>query len=193
MISHSVDLLFITGGFDAQRNSECQEQLSTKLVLCEIAAAMYLLQQGGTFIVKMFGFQTDTIKGAMRDLYDFFDELIILKPISSRPASAERYVVCKGYRGLHDFDGTEWMNSVFLRRLTPQDKLRYAEFDNKLDEFDKDLLQLNLKACFAILSLLDRKAAAQTSWQISMQGGGAPWDSERPALNVEAYRQAWRL
>ncbi|CAJ1909532.1 unnamed protein product [Cylindrotheca closterium] len=186
-------LVVADGGFDAQRNSECQEELATKLILCEIAAAMYLLQQGGTLVIKMFGFQTNTIRVAMRDLFDFFDELTILKPISSRPASAERYVVCKGYRGMRDFDGTEWMNSVFLRRVTPQDKMRYAQFDNKLDEFDMDLLQLNLKACFAILSLLERKAAAQSSWQISMQGGGAPWDSELPPLNVEFYRQAWRL
>ena len=183
----------MTGGFDAQRNSECQEELATKLILCEIAAGLYLLQQGGTIVVKMFGFQTNTIRVAMRDLYELFDEMIILKPISSRPASAERYVVCRGYKGSSDFNGNDWMNSVFLRRETPEHKIRYAELDNKLDEFDKALLELNLKACFSILSLLDRKAAAKTSWQISMQGGGAPWDSELPPLNVEAYRQAWRL
>lgn len=129
----------------------------------------------------------------MRDLYEFFDEVIILKPISSRPASAERYVVCRGYKGVKEFNGTDWMNSVYLRRVTPEDKMRYAEFDSKLDEFDKDLLQLNLKACFSILSLLDRKAAARTSWQISMHGGGASWDPELPPVNVAVYKQAWRL
>ena len=100
-------------------------------------------------------------------------------------------MVCKGFKGARDFDGPQWMNSVFLRRVTPQDKMRYAEFDNKLDEFDKDLLQLNLKACFAILSLLDRKTAAVEKWQT--QGVETPWDFRQPAVNVNIYKQAWRL
>lgn len=160
-------------------------------MLCEIAAALYLLHEGGTFIIKMFGFQTNTVRVAMRDLHDYFDELTILKPISSRPASAERYVICKGFRGARDFDGTEWMNSVFLRRESKQDKIRYVSLDKKLDEFDRDLLQLNLKACFAILSCLDRKPAAQNSWE--MHEDESSWNPELPSLNVEMYRHAWRL
>lgn len=178
------------GGFDAQRDSECQEELSQKLVLCEIAAALYLLQEGGTLIIKMFGFQTKTILVAMRDLYDWFDELTVAKPISSRPASAERYVICSGFRGAGEFDGKDWMNSVFLRRESAHDKKRYATLDKKLNEFDRDLLQLNLKACFAILSCLDRKAAAEDSWEMQYE---ASWDLGLPSLNVEMYRQAWRL
>ena len=199
-----VHLVVADGGFDAQRDSECQEELAQKLVLCEIAAALYLLKETGTFIIKMFGFQTSVIRTAMRDLFDNFDELKILKPISSRPASSERYLVCTGFRGVsRNFDGREWMNSVILRDHhqsrwtltvpTPSvnDNSRYSTLDKTMDEFDRDLIQLNLKTCFAILSCLDRKTEAQKSW--NMQGVEEPWETEFPPLNVSAYKHAWRL
>jgi cap1 methyltransferase len=111
MRPQKVHLVVADGGFDLQRDSECQEEISQKLILCEIAAALYLLQTGGTFIIKMFGFRTLSVRSAMRDLHDYFDQILILKPISSRPASSERYIVCTGFRGLRDFDGTQWMDS----------------------------------------------------------------------------------
>lgn len=186
-----VHLVVADGGFDAQRDSECQEELSQKLVLCEIAAALYLLQTGGLFVIKMFGFRTSSVRTAMRDLYDYFDQVVVLKPISSRPASAERYVVCTGFRGAREFDGTQWMNSVILRRESKQDRIRYSSLDKMLDEFDRDLLQLNLKTCFGILSTLDRKSATQNL--SSMQDDETSWGSHLPTLNVDMYRHAWRL
>ena len=193
--------------FDAQRDSEHQEELTQKLILCEIAAALYLLKEGGTFICKMFGFQTSLIRTAVRDLFDFFDDMKIIKPISSRPASSERYLVCTGFRGVsRDFSGTDWINSVIMRdhhrrlwlpkvsRESEQDNIRYASLDTKMDEFDHDLLQLNLKACFAILSCLDRKtAAAQNSWNMQDMGETSSWQPEIPSLNVNNYMHAWRL
>ena len=140
----------------------------------------------------MFGFQTPNVRNAMRFLYDTFDQLIVLKPISSRPASSERYVVCSGFRGLPQFDGPKWMNNVMLRRETYHDKIRYSYLDRRLDEIDRDVLQLNLKACFGILSYLDRKTAAQNT-RTMMQDDGASWSSQRSSLNVEMYKQAWRL
>jgi hypothetical protein len=78
-----------------------------------------------------------------------------------------------------------------LRRECKQDKIRYSSLDKKLDEFDRDLLQLNLKACFGILSTMDRKTAAQDSW--AMQDDEESWELHLPLVNVEMYRHAWRL
>jgi cap1 methyltransferase len=188
--THKVHLVVADGGFDAQRDSECQEELAQKLIICEIASGMHLLQQGGTLIVKMFGFQTTSVRRAMRSLYDYFEELVALKPISSRPASSERYVVCSGFRGVaHDWDGPRWVNSVLLGMTGGQDETHYSRLDKYLDDFDRDILSLNLKACFAILTCLERKAAANCAWHESED----TWIPERPHVNVNIYKHAWRL
>jgi cap1 methyltransferase len=189
-----VHLVVADGGFDAQRDSECQEELAQKLVLCQVVAGLYLLGQGGTMIVKMFGFQTSTVRTAMRALYDLFDEFVALKPISSRPASSERYVVFSGFRGVpHNWDGPSWMNKVLLGTVLSADKAHYLKVDRYLDEFDRDMITLNLKTCFAILSCLDRKLAAQASWPSWPPQEEDAWDSECPPVNVNLYKHAWQL
>lgn len=179
-------LVMADGGFDAQRDSECQEALAQKLVICEMAAGLYLLELGGILVVKMFGFQTSLVRAAMHSMSDYFESISALKPISSRPASSERYVVFAGFRGLpHGWDGPKWMNNVFLERAASQPPAHYQTLNSYLDEFDRDLLDLNLKACFAILSTLDRKASSGESGY--GQGG------HRTALNIELYQNAWKL
>ena len=58
-----------------------------------------------------------------------------------------------------------------------------------LNEMDRDILNLNLKACFAILSSLERKTRAVASGN----DDETQWCPERPAVNVEMYKHAWRL
>jgi cap1 methyltransferase len=190
MPQQKVHFVSADGGFDAQRDNECQEAIAQKLVLCQVAAGLHLLRNGGTLLVKMFGFQTTTVRTAMRHLYDSFDEIVVLKPISSRPASSERYVVCTGFRGVpQGWDGPKWMNSVLLGMAPNRDEAHYWQLDRYLDDVDRDIFTLNLKACFAILSCLDRRTAATQVWNQENDG----WYSEPPQLDVEVYKHAWRL
>lgn len=185
-----VHLVTADGGFDAQRDSECQEEISQKLVLCQVAAGLYLLRHGGRLIVKMFGFQTSTVRTVMRSLFDYFEEIIILKPISSRPASSERYVVCTGFQGVPpSWNGPTWMNAVLLGTAPRGDDTYYSNLDKHLDLIDRDMFTLNLKACFAILSCLDRKAATK----LGCRDHENIWFSERSQLNVNMYKYAWNL
>jgi 23S rRNA U2552 (ribose-2'-O)-methylase RlmE/FtsJ len=186
-----VNLVVADGGFDAQRDSECQEELAQKLVVCQVAAGLSLLETGGKLVVKMFGFQKSTTRAVMRSLHEAFQEITIFKPISSRPASSERYVVCRGFNGLAPgWDGPNWINNMLLGeewcyRNVPMD----SNLHELLNRFDRDLLALNLKACFAILSYMERKARAVAA------GSEDPkqWCIEPPEVNVEMYKQAWYL
>ena len=185
--AEKVHVVVADGGFDAQRDSECQEQLAQKLVVCQVAAGLFLLKPGGTLIVKMFGFQTDVIRTVMRNLYEAFDQVMVLKPISSRPASSERYVVCTSFHGLpKDWDGPKWMGKMFLGDWSYRPCLMDANLRQLLEDCDRDLLTLNLKACFAILSCLERKTAACANSKM-------PWCPQLPAVNVDMYKHAWRL
>lgn len=186
-----VHLVMADGGFDAQRDSECQEELTQKLIVCQVAAALSLLRPGGTLVVKMFGFQTSIVRTVMASLSELFQELVVVKPISSRPASSERYVVAAGFHGVDpDWDGQRWKDKMFLGDWNSRGKpAGRSTIDRFLDDCDRDLLTLNLKACFAILSCLERKAEALSSGD----GGSYHWRQKRPIVNVEMYKDAWRL
>ena len=186
-----VQLVVADGGFDAQRDSECQEGLAQKLVIGEMAAAIDLLQPGGKFVVKMFGFQSSTIRTAMQSMYDMFQSIQVLKPVSSRPASSERYVIFEGFRGMPaDTDsGSTWQGRVLLGRAAVGPEGRYAALNAYLDQTDMDILSLNLQACFAILSALDRK----TTSIYADEDGNQSWNPERLPVNVASYKSAWHL
>lgn len=172
-----VHLVVADGGFDAQRDSERQEELAQKMIVCEVAAAIQLLRVGGHFVIKMFGFQTPTMRLIMAELSQLFEEVHVIKPIVSRPASAERYLCGMHFRGQPPgWDGERW-KSVALFGLAGNQK---EAVNRAIDVFDRDLLLLNLKACFAILTLLDEEHKRDDR---SVSG----------QVPVDLYLTAWRL
>ena len=58
-----------------------------------------------------------------------------------------------------------------------------------LDEFDRDLLSLNLKACFAILSCLEGKEAALSNGSLLSIG----WNPMHVPVDIEMYMRSWKL
>jgi 23S rRNA U2552 (ribose-2'-O)-methylase RlmE/FtsJ len=91
-----VDLAVADGGFDFSGNEEQQEILAQRLLLCEVITMLTCLKQGGHFVCKFFDMLSETTASLVWLLYQLFDEVCITKPLSSRPANAERYIVCKG-------------------------------------------------------------------------------------------------
>jgi hypothetical protein len=194
-----VHLVLADGGFDAQRDADNQEEISQKLVVCESAACLSMLRRGGTLVIKMFGFQTPIIRAVMKDLFFLFNNLIALKPICSRPASAERYVVCSGFRGCPaDWDGRSWISKMLLGETTcnrsSQPKMTNMErtLFRYLDEFDRDLFSLNMIACFSILSYLESRCIENSDHR--SRSDSDDMDTENlHRINITSYKYAWRL
>lgn len=192
-----VQLVLADGGFDAQRDSENQEEISQKLIVCEVAGALLLLKLGGMLIIKMFGFQTPVISAVMNYLFSTFQSVIVIKPINSRPASAERYVCCSGFYGNpENWDGQKWCNTMLLGynyevpSITDamDNEILLRKFQNYLCEWDRDLFNLNLKACFSILSHMENKCR-----RIKNEGTDLIETSEIQKINTTSYKYAWRL
>ncbi|CEP07356.1 hypothetical protein [Parasitella parasitica] len=91
-----VDLAVADGGFDFSGNEAQQELSAQRLLLCEVVTMLTCLKQGGHFVCKFFDILSESTAGLVWLLYQLFDEICITKPLSSRPANAERYIVCKG-------------------------------------------------------------------------------------------------
>jgi hypothetical protein len=92
-----MDLVTADGGFDFSSNFNGQEDLSSKLIKCEIYCALHMLKDKGTFILKIYDmFHYNTLL-FLQTLYNSFEYIYITKPFTSRPANSEKYLVCCGY------------------------------------------------------------------------------------------------
>ncbi|KAM6954069.1 cap-specific mRNA (nucleoside-2'-O-)-methyltransferase 1 [Aplochiton taeniatus] len=90
--------LMADGGFSVEGQENIQEILSKQLLLCQFLTAMSTLRTGGHFLCKTFDLFTPFSVGLIYLLYLCFDRISLFKPLTSRPANSERYVVCRGLK-----------------------------------------------------------------------------------------------
>lgn len=93
-----VHFVMADGGFSVAGQENIQEILSKQLYLCQFLCALSIIRQGGHFVCKVFDLFTPFSVGLVYLMYRVFDELYVFKPVTSRPANSERYIVCKGLR-----------------------------------------------------------------------------------------------
>ena len=173
-------LVVADGGFDAQRDSNCQESLAHKIVVCQAAAALSLLEVGGVFVLKMFGFRETRTRRMLSHLYECFEKMAFVKPVLSRPASAERYLVCYGYEGAGvGFEGSKWRDQM-LAMTDGASYRKHAPLEALMDSFDEDMLRLNIDMCKSIIEYLEAKG----------RGEELP---PRSNLDTRLYESAWKL
>lgn len=95
---NSQDIITGDGGFDTSSNFNDQEGMSFHLILCEILSAIELQKKNGSFILKIFSmFNVNTLK-LLQIVKEFYKEIRILKPKTSRPANSEKYLLCTCFR-----------------------------------------------------------------------------------------------
>ncbi|XP_072350985.1 cap-specific mRNA (nucleoside-2'-O-)-methyltransferase 1-like, partial [Scyliorhinus torazame] len=93
-----VHFLMADGGFSVEGQENLQEILSKQLLLCQILMGLSVIRTGGHFVCKTFDLFTPFSVGLVYLLYLCFERVSLFKPVTSRPANSERYVVCRGMR-----------------------------------------------------------------------------------------------
>lgn len=94
-----VDLCTGDGGLDASKNYPLQEFLSAKLIYYEVLIALLTVKypttdyDGGTFFLKLFNSCHKITQDLIYIITCCFENVWIHKPISSRPANSERYLI----------------------------------------------------------------------------------------------------
>uniref|UniRef100_A0A672HPJ1 Cap-specific mRNA (nucleoside-2'-O-)-methyltransferase 1 n=1 Tax=Salarias fasciatus TaxID=181472 RepID=A0A672HPJ1_SALFA len=91
-------VLMADGGFSVEGQENIQEILSKQLLLCQFLTALSSLRTGGNFVCKTFDLFTPFSVGLVYLLYLCFDRISLFKPVTSRPANSERYIVCRGLK-----------------------------------------------------------------------------------------------
>jgi 23S rRNA U2552 (ribose-2'-O)-methylase RlmE/FtsJ len=155
-----MDLVTGDGGFDFSFQYPQQEQISSKLILCQIAFALAMQKTGGTFILKVY----DTFSQLSLDLLfllcNLYDQVHLIKPNTSRFANSEKYVVCKGFRNVNTLDLVKIFYAILLK-AEPLNctslfdfKLPYM-FINKIEEYNSILGQQQIDTIVSTNYLID--------------------------------------
>ena len=97
-----IELVTADGGFDYSIDFNLQEQLSYKIIYSEIVIGLKVLKRGGSLVVKIFDIYTILTLKYIILLKNYFEEVNIDKPLTSRAANSEKYIICKGYKGIEN-------------------------------------------------------------------------------------------
>ncbi|KAG7323755.1 hypothetical protein KOW79_013457 [Hemibagrus wyckioides] len=116
--------LMADGGFSVEGQENLQEILSKQLLLCQILTALSVVRTGGHFVCKTFDLFTPFSVGLIYLLYLCFERVSLFKPVTSRPANSERYVVCKNLK-----PGSDAVRDYLFKVNLKLNHLRQSESD----------------------------------------------------------------
>ncbi len=85
------------GGFDYSADFNGQELNSCQIIYSEVAIALKILREKGTFICKVFDLFSAPMIRILDILQRNFEYMYIYKPESSRPANSEKYIICMNF------------------------------------------------------------------------------------------------
>jgi len=95
---NTMDFITGDGGFDYSVDFNKQEENSINLIFCEMLYAIIMQKSGGSFVLKMFDiFHRNTIE-ILSILCYFYEKVHIYKPLTSREANSEKYIICINFQ-----------------------------------------------------------------------------------------------
>lgn len=93
------NLVCADAGFDFSGDFNNQELMSLRLLCAEVYTAFRLQRPGGAFVLKVFDIFCPETMGLIQCILDAYNDVYIVKPLTSRPANSEKYLVCTGFTG----------------------------------------------------------------------------------------------
>lgn len=153
------DTLLVTadGSIDCQQDPGEQESLVSSLHYCETVAALHILAQGGSFLLKMFTMYEHETVCLMYMLCCAFNRVHVFKPATSKEGNSEVYVVCLEYKGRGVME--PWLEvlrkhygpklpdkGVFPQASIPQDFLEQLYTCASIfKDFQTDVIETNIR------------------------------------------------
>lgn len=101
---HSIDFVTGDGGFDYSDDFNKQEENSLNLIFAQIVFAMCVQKKGGSFVLKLFDTFSSLSVEMLFLLNYLYEDIYIIKPLTSRPANSEKYIVCMHFRMVQNLD-----------------------------------------------------------------------------------------
>ena len=101
---NSIDFVTGDGGFDFSIDFNKQEESSLNLIFAEICFALIIQKKGGTFILKVFDTFSSCSVQLLYLLTYLYEDVSITKPLPSRPANSEKYIICNNFKMVNNLD-----------------------------------------------------------------------------------------
>lgn len=102
IISGKCELVTADGGIELEDDLaySVQELANGKLFFSEIITALSVQKQDGTFVMKVYDMYYDLTLKLIALLSIYYKKLTLIKPMTSRPANSEKYLVCQQFAGI---------------------------------------------------------------------------------------------
>jgi len=132
-----VHIFTADGGFDFSTDYLLQEKSIYQLLICSSLIGLQCLAPGGSFVLKFFDIYAKPTQILISLIRCCFQGWTIYKPATSRPCNSERYLLCRGYRGI---------NKDVIRILTEMESQTVKGLYPIITELeDKDIFERNIQ------------------------------------------------
>jgi 23S rRNA U2552 (ribose-2'-O)-methylase RlmE/FtsJ len=135
-VKPGVHLFTADGGFDFSTDYLMQEKRIYHLLICSAIVGLQSLLPNGAFILKFFDIYAKPTQILISLISGCFKEWCLYKPATSRPCNSERYLLCRGFRGLTKevLAIITEMETNSLREFYPIDTEPSAPYANSLQQ-----------------------------------------------------------
>lgn len=99
---NKADIVTGDGGFDYSKDFNKQEQMSYRLIFSQIVMCLKIQKIGGCFVCKVFDLNSLVSLKLIYLLCVLYEDVYITKPLTSRPANSEKYLVAKNFKGVDE-------------------------------------------------------------------------------------------
>ncbi len=97
--SPGADLITADGGFDFSVDFNKQEQMAHRLILAELLTGIKSQKLKGSLVCKIFDSYSMITVQLLYFISCLYEEVHLVKPLTSRPANSEKYIVALSYKG----------------------------------------------------------------------------------------------
>lgn len=160
----SMDIITADGGFDFSSDFNSQEINITKLLFGQICYAIFLQKKGGSFVLKIFDcFMSHTID-LLYILSSFYEKVYMSKPLTSRYANSEKYIVCKGFLCSETTPFYNRFKRVFENLINTEYNIKRflnvpisSYFLKKVEEYNSILGQQQIECIYQTIIFMENK------------------------------------
>jgi len=140
--NNSAHIVTADGGIGG-KEYDMKEYLNSKLIFSEMLTALLVQKKNGNFVLKMYSLYTNLSIQIINILQYHYQEVYITKPVTSRPANDELYIVALKFEGI-----TKSTSDSLLNILKQWNKLKSNQYLNtflKKTESKKEITKFNKK------------------------------------------------
>lgn len=143
-IPNKCDLITGDGGFDFSIDYNLQEFLAHKLIFSQVICALSIQKINGSFICKFFDINSLISIQIIYILSIYYKHVYIFKPVTSRPANSEKYIICKEFKGISQYTLKQIRNVLKIWNYFNKKNIIINSILENMDErFIKYIIKIN--------------------------------------------------